>query len=80
MYSMGALSRSPSPITMLPAMWMASKALPHGVYGGLVGGLGVALTHGAGGGDGRLLDHVDKIAQQVSFNADVAWRRRSERS
>ena len=48
------------------------EGVPHGVYSGLVGGLGVALTHGAGGSDGRLLNHVDKIAQQVSFNAD--WR------
>ena len=45
------------------------KGVSHGVNRGLVGGLGVALTHGAGGGDGRLLNHVDKIAQQVSFNA-----------
>ena len=48
----------------------AFEGVPHGVYGGLIGGLGVALAHGAGGSDGRLLDHVDKIAQQVSFNAD----------
>ena len=48
----------------------ALEGLPHGVHRGLVGSLGVALTHGAGGGDGRLLHHVDEIAQQISFNAD----------
>jgi hypothetical protein len=39
------------------------------MYRGLVGGLGIALAHGAGGCDRSFLNHVDKIAQQVSFNA-----------
>ncbi len=46
------------------------ERLPHGVDCRLIGRFGVTLSHGAGGCDRRRFDHMDKIAQQVAFNAD----------
>ncbi len=49
---MGASSRSPSPITMVPAHGDGVHGVAHGLGGNLVGELALALSHGAGGSDG----------------------------
>ena len=65
MKSMGASSRSPSPMTMVPSMSTRLHLLAHGLDGHLVGVLAVALAHGAGGGDGGLLDDPHELEEQV---------------
>ena len=64
---MGASSRSPSPMTMVPSMGTESMTPAHGFGGHLVGQLAVALAHGLGGGDGGLLDHAQELQRQVGF-------------
>jgi hypothetical protein len=35
----------------------------------LIGRLGVALAHGAGGGDGGFFDYMDEVAQEIALDA-----------
>ena len=65
---MGASSRSPSPMTMVPRMGNGVHGLAHGLGGNLVGELALALAHGAGRSDGRHFDHAQKPRRQVAFN------------
>ena len=48
----------------------AFEGLTHGLDGGLVGGFGVALAHGAGRRNRGALHHMDEIAQKFLFDVD----------
>ncbi len=56
MKSIGALSRSPSPITMVPSMPTVSISVAHRFDGNLIGLVAVAESHGSGRRNGRALD------------------------
>ena len=65
MYSMGASSRSPSPMTMVPAIGTSLEGFPHGLDSGLVGALAVALAHGAGRCDGGFFHYPRQFESQL---------------
>ena len=50
--------------------------LAHGLDGHVVGPVTIALSHGAGAGDGRLLDHAQQLQAQLDFHrrsCDLGW-------
>ena len=64
MNSIGASSRSPSPITTVPSIGSLFSLAPHGIDGGLVGVLLIAATAQARGGDGGALGHAGDFERQ----------------
>ena len=64
---MGASSRSPSPITMVPRMGTVSMVWRIALGRDLVGELAVALAHGAGRRDGGVLHHAQELERQIAF-------------
>ena len=66
LYSIGALSFSPSPITTTPAMLHRVEHQPHRVDGGLVGCLLVAAADPAAGAERRRLGHADELEREVA--------------
>ena len=72
MKSIGASSRSPSPITTVPSIGQLVELAPHGVDGGLVGGLLVAAAAQPGGGDGRALRDAHELQRQDALD-ESAW-------
>ena len=80
MKSIGASSRSPSPMTMVPSMSTSLNAAAHAFDGGVVGRVLVALAHPAASGErGGLgdLEHLDDTgaAHEVLPRSDEPRRR-----
>ena len=61
MYSIGASSRSPSPMTIVPSIGTAVHDLAHRLDGDLIGLVAVALSHRVRARDRRLLDDAEEL-------------------
>ena len=68
MYSMGASSRSPSPITMVPRMGIESMVLRMASVATWSAELALALPHRPGGSDRGHLHDAQKARSQIAFN------------
>ena len=65
MYSIGASSRSPSPMTIVPSIGTVSSSLPHRLDRHLIGLVAVALPHRVRAGDRRLLDDAEELEREI---------------
>ena len=68
MNSIGASSRSPSPITIVPSMGTESSSRRIAVTAACVCLRAVALPHRLGAGDGRLLDDAEELEREVGVH------------
>ena len=80
MKSIGASSRSPSPMTIVPRIGSVSIALPHRLDRDLVGVATLALPHRARGRDRRLLHHPQELARQMLLDRHAETSRRASAS
>ena len=81
MYSIGAWSRSPSPMTIGAGDVGVVHRLAHGGHGGLVGAVTVSTAHAARRGDGAGLGGTDRLGDDRLVGAQarqrqcLKWRR-----
>ncbi len=67
-YSIGASSRSPSPMTMVPSIAMVSSVRRMALDGRFVGLVAVALAHGVASADRRLFDDAEEFEREVGIH------------
>ena len=65
MKSIGAWSRSPSPMTTRPSIGTRSSPRAHRFHRNPVGTMAIALTHRVRAGNRRLLDHIQKPVREL---------------
>ena len=65
MKSIGASSRSPSPMTIVPSIGTRVELAAHGLDGRLIRPVAIALAHGVGAGDGGLFDDAQELEGEV---------------
>ncbi len=68
MNSIGASSRSPSPITIVPSIGKPVEFAPHRIDGGLVGRLLIPATSPACGGDGSALRYPHEFERENALD------------
>ena len=68
MYSIGASSRSPSPMTIGAVDRHGVHLAAHRLDGHLVGAVAVALAHRVGAGDGGLFGDAQELEREVGFH------------
>ena len=68
MYSIGASSRSPSPMTIVPSIGTRVHHPAHRLDGHLIGAVPVALAHRVRAGDRGLLDDAQEFEREIGIH------------